>query len=267
MLGIILLTIVILYFVTRVKTPPAPVATLVNQDVSGTVVTQLVTPYATAPINSVDDYEYNLVFKNEADRELSREMQNKLMSQYPLDWSSQPPSSAQFQKGMKENFQNQELGTESPYTAIVDASMTPPDTLALEQAERQILQTYQPKHAGDLTTYNVEDAMELIKKIYDKKNEIPTVVKKNDNVYEIVGTRKKNETIVYDDGTEAPAATESAPIVVPQAAADVNTNNALDPFFEASTETTTKKGKWNYREWTPGLERMFAPTEERTNWY
>lgn len=267
LLALIILTIVILYSIKVYTTVPTPPSLPAAKEAPPTKVTQIVTPYSTAPINSVDDYEYNLVFKNEADREITREMQNKLMSQYPMDWSTQPPSSAHFQHGMKEMFQNQEQGAESPYTAIVDSSMTPPDTLALEQAERQILQTYQPKHAGDLTTYNVEDAMELIKKIYDKKNEIPTVVKKNDNVYEIIGTRKKDEKIVYDDGTEGPALTESAPVAIPQAAADANINNALDPFFEASSDSTTKKGKWNYREWTPGLERMFAPTESKVNWY
>jgi len=232
-------------------------------------VTQTVTPYAQAPIRSMDDYEYNLVFANEADREMTTEQQNKLRSQYPLDWAAQPPSSSQFQKGMKEMFENKEeqpvepTGANNPYTAIVDSSMTPPDTLAMERAEREIIQTYQPKHAGDLTTYNVDDAMELIQKIYDKKNEIPQVVKKNDNVYEIVGTRKKNEKIVYDDGTEADAAAPPPSVAVPQAPADLNT--ALDPFFDA--DSGTKKGKWNYRQWTPGLERMFAPTESKVDWY
>jgi hypothetical protein len=217
----------------------------------------------------MDDYEYNLVFANEADREMTTEQQNKLRSQYPLDWAAQPPSSSQFQKGMKEMFENKEeqpvepTGANNPYTAIVDSSMTPPDTLAMERAEREIIQTYQPKHAGDLTTYNVDDAMELIQKIYDKKNEIPQVVKKNDNVYEIVGTRKKNEKIVYDDGTEADAAAPPPSVAVPQAPADLNT--ALDPFFDA--DSGTKKGKWNYRQWTPGLERMFAPTESKVDWY
>lgn len=231
------------------------------------VVTQTLTPYAQAPIRSLDDYEYNLVFENETDRELTTDQQNKLRSQYPLDWSAQPPSSSHFQKGMKEMFENHKEQvvepTNNPYTAIMDTSMTPPDTLAMEQEERQIIQTYQPKHAGDLTTYNVDDAMELIKKIYDKKNEIPQVVKKNDNVYEVIGTRKKNEKIVYDDGTDADATAPPPTVHIPHAPADLNT--ALDPFFDP--DTPTNKGKWNYRQWTPGLERMFAPTESKVDWY
>lgn len=47
-----------------------------------------------------------MVFQNEGDRELSTALRNKLMSQYPMDWSTQPPSSAQFQAGLRESFEN-----------------------------------------------------------------------------------------------------------------------------------------------------------------
>ena len=266
LLALILIVIVVIYSfkkpAVKEDVPVNPVVT--DKEV---VVTQTVTPYTQAPIRSMDDYEYNLVFANEADHELTIEQQNKLRSQYPLDWSAQPPSSSHFQKGMKEMFENHEEKVvepaNNPYTAIVESSMTPPDTLATELAEREIIQTYQPKHAGDLTTYNVDDAMELIKRIYDKKNEIPQVIKKDDNVYEIIGTRKKDEKIVYDDGTDADASAPPPTIHVPHAPADLNT--ALDPFFDADSGTT--KGKWNYRQWTPGLERMFAPTESKVEWY
>ena len=276
-------------------------------DLSGTplVVDQVVNPYTTQAIRSADDYEINMVFQNESDRELSTGLRNKLMSQYPMDWASQPPSSAMFQKGQREMFQNQQqtqnpqwyLGQQvtdssgnpvnledkpvdavtgpldasgNPYNFIEDNAIMPPDTLAVEQHEKKILQTYQPKHAGDLTTYNVDDAMELIRKIYDQKGEVPQVVRKKNNVYEVVGTRKKNEQIVYEEtDQEAPASMEPMPTVgenvtvVPQAAKDADA--ALDPFY--NTDSSTHQGRWNYRSWTPGLERMFPPTEPRKNWY
>ena len=261
-------------------------------------------PYITQAIHGADDYELSMVFQNESDRELSTDLRNKLKSQYPMDWASQPPSSAMFQKGQREMFQNQQqtqnpqwyLGQQvtdssgnpvnledkpvdavtgpldasgNPYNFIEDNAIMPPDTLAVEQHEKKILQTYQPKHAGDLTTYNVDDAMELIRKIYDEKGEVPQVVRKKNNVYEVVGTRKKNEQIVYEEtDQEAAASTDPVPAigenmtVVPQAAKD--TNAALDPFY---TVDSTHKGRWNYRSWTPGLERMFPPTEPRQNWY
>jgi len=236
-------------------------------------------PYATSEIMGVDDYEYNMVFNNESDKELSTDLRNKLMSQYPMDWSTQPPSSSQFQQGMREMFEDAKRekvvepdAAMNPYTAITDESLLPPDTLKMEQEERKILQTYQPKHAGDLTTYDVDDAMELIKRIYDKKGEIPQVIKKKDNVYEVIGTRKKDEKIVYEE-TEGDAPTSEDPvtevgentIIVPQAAVDKN--SALDPFYEPTHGNRTRTGRWSYRQWTPGLERMFAPTESKADWH
>jgi hypothetical protein len=220
-------------------------------------------PYVTAPINNVDDYEYNLVFQNESEQDLSSTLRNKLTSQHPMDWAGQPPSSTAFQNGIREGFQTQ---TADPYSGLVDSTLTPPDTLAIEKAEREILQTYQPKHVGDLTTYDVDDAMTLIKKIYEKKGEIPTVIR-NGNVYEIVGTQKKDEKIVYDETDSSAAANADPPMIDrPQAAADKNA--ALDPFFHIDDNNKEpSKQRWNYRQWTPGLERMFAPTETRENWY
>lgn len=244
-----------------------------KEEEEGIVLDAPTKPYESRGINNVDDYEYNLVFQNESDRELSQELRNKLMSQYPMDWSIQPPSSSQFGK---EGFESQpevlSTGKEDPYKNIGAQNVMPPDTLSVEQEERKILQTYVPKKAGDLKTYDIEDAMTLIKKIYDSKGEVADVVKKDNNVYEIIGTRRKDEKVVYEEMDDQ-APTGSLPIQkageatirVPPAAVDYNT--ALDPFYEAHSDNQTRQQKWNYREWTPGLERMFAPTEARTNWY
>lgn len=242
----------------------------------GIVLDATTKPYTTGGINNVDDYEYNLVFQNESDRELTQDLRNKLMSQYPMDWSIQPPSSSQFESAAKESFEDKptvmSTNKQDPYKEISANNVMPPDTLSVEQEERKILQTYVPQKAGDLKTYDIEDAMTLIKKIYDSKGEVADVVKKDNNVYEIIGTRRKDEKVVYEE-TDEQAPTGSLPVEkageatirVPPAAVDYNT--ALDPFYEPSTEGSTKQGKWNYRSWTPGLERMFAPTEPRTNWY
>ena len=66
-------------------------------------------PYATTPINSVDDYEYSMVFQQEGDKAMTKAQRDLLMSQYPMDWTVQPPSSALFQQGLakfKEAFEN-----------------------------------------------------------------------------------------------------------------------------------------------------------------
>lgn len=230
-------------------------------------------PYLTNPINSLDDYEYNLVFQNEGSREMTQQMKNALTSAYPMDWAAMPPSAAVFQAGVSEMYSASPAGGTNKdlfpptdtYKAIEDASLMPPDMDAIEAEEKKILATYQPKKAGDLTTYDVEDAKELINKIYDKRGEIPEIVEKPQNVFEVVGVQKKNPTIVYEDEpAEYPVGRGQMDVIAtPQAAAD--TSAALDPFYEA--RNTMRPGRTDYTRWTPGLERMFAPTYEKTKWY
>lgn len=232
-------------------------------------------PYVTRPINDVDDYEYNLVFRNEGDRELSKAVVNKLTAQYPLDWSGLPPSAMGFQEGFK---QQQEAYANAPpvrqgfnpYKEIEGASLTPPDTRAVEMEERKILSTYVSKPPVPPAEYNIEDAKQLIDKIYDKRNLIADVKVRENNVYEIIGTRRKDEKIVYEDeeseapvvGTEGQAIALEDQITIPQRATDVAAG--LDPFYSPNAKTRT--GRWDYMRWTPGLERMFAPTYPTQDW-
>ena len=236
-------------------------------------------PYVTRPINDVDDYEYNFVFQSEGDRELSKATINKLTAQYPLDWSGLPPSAMRFQEGFK---QQQEAYANAPpvpqgvnpFKEIDGSSLTPPDTSAIEMEERKILSTYASKPPVPPAEYNIEDAKQLIDKIYEKKNLIPEVKVRDNNVYEVIGTRRKDEKIVYegDDvqdeseapvvGTEAVKVAMEDQITIPQKASDIAAG--LDPYYTPNTSTRT--GRWDYMRWTPGLERMFAPTYPTQDW-
>jgi len=238
-------------------------------------------PYVTTPIYSVDDYELNLISQYETDKEISKEEINRLTAQRPMDWSNQPPNSAVFQKGISElrqrdrqqqdanyteGFQDTASGF-NPYKEIDGSSLQPPDTSATEMEERKILQTYKPTHSESLTTYDLEDANKLIKKIYDAKGLVPTVVQKPNNVFEIVGVRKKDEKIIYED-EEAPAKMSAvgsageATITVPPTSADINVG--LDPFFTPGPKGRTNR--WDYTKPTSGLERSMAPTFAQENW-
>jgi hypothetical protein len=239
-------------------------------------------PYVTTPIYSVDDYELNLISQYETDKEISKEEINRLTAQRPMDWSNQPPNSAVFQKGISElrqrDRQQQDLNyTEgfqdtasgfNPYKEIDGSSLQPPDTSATEMEERKILQTYKPTHSESLTTYDLEDANKLIKKIYDAKGLVPTVVQKPNNVFEVVGVRKKDEKIIYED-EEAPAKLSAvgsageATITVPPTSADINVG--LDPFYTPGPKGRTNR--WDYTKPTSGLERSMAPTFAQENWY
>jgi hypothetical protein len=52
-------------------------------------------------------------------------------------------------------------------------------------------------------------------------------------------------------------------IEVPYTASDIAAG--LDPFFQP--RNSTRDGKFDYYKWTPGLERMFAPTYPIKEWY
>jgi len=208
---------------------------------SGRVLMEYTTldPVAKGSIQKLDDYEYNYVYQNESDRALSQELKNKLMSQRPMEWAGLPPSSSQFQAGLRESFQNANPtvpNNPEPFRSISGDTIQPPDTESIEMEERKILQTYKAPSAKELTSYNVdEDPQTLIKKVYDAKGLIPIVDhKEGTNVYEIIGVRRKDEKILYED-EEAPASLSpvqqagEANIQVPPTAYD--TAAAKDPIM------------------------------------
>ena len=237
-------------------------------------------PFTSQPINGVDDYEYNLVYQNESDKALSQGLRNKLMSQRPMEWSGMPPSSSQFQAGLRESFENAKPTVPDdakPYDNIAGNLMAPPDKSEVEKEERKILQTYKPKFPPTPTSYDTRDVNELIQKVYDAKGVIPDVRhKEGTNVYEIVGVRRKDEKVVFEDeaveadATEGPnrGAMEST-VKAPLAVRDMN-SPSKDAFFDEGSDAVEKKSRtnrWDYTAWTPGLERMFAPSKAQQDWY
>jgi hypothetical protein len=228
-------------------------------------------PYSKDPINGVDDYEYSLVFKNEGDRAMTKETRNLLMSSYPMDWSTQPPSSAQFQRGLtafKEAFENAPQKGSFPniYRTVDGTNMIPPESG--EMKEREVLATYVPKKPQELTTYDVEDAKELIDKIYTAKGLKANYKQTGKNQFTVMDTRPLDEKIKYEDeyvlaSSEAVKEAGEEVIIVPSIASDYRAG--LDPFFTPGEKTRDRP--WDYTSWTPGLERMFAPSEPRTKWF
>ena len=247
-------------------------------DESPTIVTSSATvtltptnaPYDTERINDLGDYEMNYIYSNESDKPLEKKMRDQLMSQRPMDWTGYPPSSSQFQAGLRESFENAKPHVPDdakPYENVSGSNMAPPDMSVIEREERKILQTYKPAFPPSATTYDPRDAGRLIKELYDAKGLIPQVKhKEGSNIYEIVGTRRKDEKVIYED--EAAATTTSnasageGNIQVPYAVNDMM-SSTKDNFYDKSAG---KKNSWDYTSWTPGLERMFAPSEPRTEW-
>jgi hypothetical protein len=248
---------------------------LMKQDAGGYVSMNApaVAPYATTPIMSVDDYEYNMIFKNEGDRAMTKSTRDFLMAKYPKDWSTQPPSSDAFQRGLaefKESFQDSSYNEKKmPDFLKNEAAMTPPDSLAEEMKEREILAKYTPKDAQSLTTYDAADAEELIKRIYSAKGVVPTYKKTGENQFTVYRTTPENKAteMEADEEQQAPASINAVSAlgenttIVPT----IEYTGGTDPFFTPGEKT--RDSRWDYTSWTPGLERMFAPNTPMQKWY
>jgi hypothetical protein len=114
------------------------------------------------------------------------------------------------------------------------------------------------------------DALQLVEKVYDKKGLIPIIEKskQGDNIWEITEVREKNPKIEWEDEVEEKNRSimnsrGEEVINVPYTVSDMS--SGLDPYF--TPRDRVRLGKNDYTEWTPGLERMFAPTRAVKSWY
>jgi hypothetical protein len=203
---------------------------------------------------------------------MTKEIRDFLMSSYPKDWSTHPPSSELFQKGLaayKESFissQDDSVEKKNPYKEIDGSAMKPPDYNDLDEIEKEVLATYVPKKPNELTTYDAEDAKEIIDRIYKAKGLIPDVKQTEDNVFVITATRPATSDQEEEEEQEHAVASQEAVPSSGEIPVIVSQTQTRDRYF-VSPQQRTRDEKWDYTSWTPGLERMFAPTDERRNWY
>lgn len=211
-----------------------------------------------------DEYEVSAIFQNQGSRQSSKKQLNDAMSAYPLDWSAQGQGSQVFQE-------NQALYVPKKIEAFSSAdstSMNLPDTAAMEEEEKKILQTYQPKSSKDLLQYSVDDVKTLIDKIYLKKGLTPVIAKSSqgDNVWEITEVKETKPKIVWEEDpvfqTETMRSRGESVIQVPHPAMDLAAG--LNPF--ANARLRVGNGKNDVTQWTPGLDRMFQPTHPVPKW-
>lgn len=244
-------------------------------------------PYATRPILSLADYddiagadddaavctgaalaalEYDIVSKNKA--EASSAIKRGRLNANHFSTDKLPPDSQiRVEAAAARPAPVGAQGTEG-FADIEGGAFIPPDKEAIEANERKVLATYAPKSTAELTTtYSIDDADTLIKNIYKERKQVPTYRVREDGVYEVYEVADENPKIVWeDDVAAAGVARADAPgdyIPVPVAAKQMAAN--MDPFFEASGRMRSNRG--DYTAFTPGLERMFAPTFPTMNWY
>ena len=246
------------------------------QDQSARTVAPPEKPYNKEPIDSLDQYELSAVYQQQGSKEATKQQLDQAMTRYPMDWSVQGQGSQYYQENEEKYRGSAEALRANEVTgqrASDPTDMMLPDTAQQEAEERKILQTYKPEKSANLLNYSVDDVKTLVEKLYSKRGLIPELVpsKQGQNVWEITEVREKNPKIVWEDDPSALAQmgerdkmiargeeTIDGPYTVSDLAA------GLDPFFQKGS--SARDGRFNYNQWTPGLERMFAPTHPVKQW-
>lgn len=241
--------------------------------------------YAKTPINRLDDYEYSRVFDLERaprTNKLNKDVKDKLTSQYILDWASLPFNSDEKASAEEEFVAGRmESGFREPKTGVFFSNMEgstllPPDEQALQDREKAILAAYRPT---DVTTHvmdsDVERVAALVNKMYQNDPDWePVVEKTGPNQYAITELRpkpRKERWAEDQDKTVAMAEADGTASLNPAANIQIYDRYMQDPYFDKQGIKDTERDRfWGYEDfnkWTPGLERMFAPTATTKDWY
>jgi hypothetical protein len=240
------------------------------------------TPFERKDINKLDDYEYTRVFQEEKIGRLgalSDTTKSKLMYENITDWDKLPFSSEKKAKEEKEFIAGlQDAGQRDPKTGVFFKTMEgdnvlPPDEEALKKRESELLQTYRPtpidRHTMDSET---ERVAKLVSDIYaNDPHWEPVVEKVGEHQWQVRELRPKIRKETWEDDTPTVQAALSQGIIEPTAHVDILRGDTLDPYFDKTAVIDRDNDRvWNYHEfnkWTPGLERMFAPTLDQKDWY
>ena len=237
---------------------------------------------AKTPLDKLDDYEYTRVEQSErlSRNGLSKEVKSNLMEQNRLDWANLPFNSEararqedEFVAGRAESMYK------DPKTGVFFKNMEggdilPPDEEAARLREQKILSSYQPT---DLTVHTVDKESEAVAKLVGQmyagdKNWEPVLSKTGENKWEVTELRPKPRKETYEDAQAVTIAmAEEKGFVRAAPSVDIVNRMQDDPYFDKSGVVDKANDRfWNYKEfnkWTPGLERMFAPTVETKEWY
>ena len=233
--------------------------------------------YAKTPIDKLDDYEFTRIFQNEDSprSELSRTNVNSLMAKNQFDWSILPNNSQtkmdkeiEFISGRKDNtFKDPKTGVF--FKNMEGSSIIPPNEDKDEQ-EKSELNNFTPEKPENLITNDSEDIGEIVSKMYaNDPNWEPVVERVGENEYRVSELRPKARREKYAENNDDEKTIERAK-ADGLVSANVEVEGSVDPYFDKRGVIDYSNDRfWEYndfKKWTPGLERMFAPTLDTTNW-
>ena len=240
--------------------------------------------YALTPINKLDDYEYSRVFQveKESRNELERTTVNALTSQRQFDWS-QLPFNSEHRATNEQDMSGRRIiegftptVTEPFFQAIAGDNMAPQDLQDIDEREQAILQQYSPKKTEELTEHDTDDVQVLVKKLYESDADWDPVVEKvkggEFQVTKLIPKRKKEDAQFADEQVPSVAyALENGMATGrPKIEPKMEVSGMQDPYFDKTGVLDYEGDRFyrydNFAKWTPGLERMFAPTLDQNDW-
>lgn len=234
-------------------------------------------PFATSPIDDVTDYDDTsaLVEKQERIGLRQNEATNAADARM-RDWSSYPTSSRKYEEGRATFAEQQAEGKNTlpagmvadVYARLQRSTALPPDEEKQEVEERAALLEYGPRSTPSYWETPLEDVQRLINERGRDGKFKETVERIGPNQFaitKITPKRDQGQTVAYNAADDTAARTADTPIYAPAGPAVLYG----DPFFEKATAAETGSvARWSdFTRWTPGLERMFAPSVPEVNWY
>ena len=233
-------------------------------------------PYVTSETHMGDfegDFDRTMIGKFEGGMQATKDAYNLALRQYPFDWTNAPPSSKIFQEQNalfleKENLirnaetipQGMMSETDLMGTKVLPQQVQREGFTGLGPADK-ILKAYKPKCASDsgANKFSEDDTEDFIFKYYDAEGLVPEINKRDDNIYEILGTYEKDAKVVYDDEVTAkqdtwkPMSGVNEVNVTAQYSKELSAQSCLDP--ASSFQQNAGKQKDSKQQ----LDRMFGP--------
>jgi hypothetical protein len=241
--------------------------------------------YAMTPIKKLDDYEFSRVFQVEKEKrnQLERTTVNALTAQRQWDWS-QLPFNSEWRAG-QEGFMNEKRMegftatiTEPFYSSISGDDGAPQDTVELDEREQAILHQYAPRKTEDLMNHDKADVEVLVKKLWANDPDWEPILEKRNGIdFEVTGLvpkRKKSDGEFEDEHIPTVAEAIESGLANRKVETTVTPGfdpvQRQDPFFDKGGVIDYDGDRFykydNFSKWTPGLERMFAPTFDQNDW-
>ncbi len=235
------------------------------------------------PIDKLDDYEFSRVFEVErgSRNALSTAVKNDLLEKRSLDWATLSFNSEarakqedEFIAGRMDNVWR-EPKSGVFFKDMEGQSTVPPDVEAAKLREQKILASYRPTDVSEHIIDNETQAVaNLVNKMYkEDPNWEPVVSKTGENQWEVTELRPKVRKEKYEDAQTVTTAMAENGRGQTQPEPVMNIFDRLqdDPYFDKRGVVDKNNDRfWNYKDfnkWTPGLERMFAPTMDNKEWH